>query len=366
MFKDVIEVIKDNKKQREEGKFIGIPWLSLPKLSSVIPGIQKRRYIICTAASKVGKTQITNFLYVYQPLKFKMLNPEKKLKIFYFSLEISKHELLLGVIANRLYEEYNITVSPENLSSYFKDFVVSDDLVGKIESLKEYYKLFEETVVVYDNIRNPTGIYKTVREYAKANGKFYFKGSEVNPESTLYDNYKPNDPDADVIVIVDNYNLIVSESGQTKRESIENFSKNYCLKMRDNLGMTVVGVQQQSGEAEKQQFTFKGDSIVEKLRPTKDGLSESRTTGNDVDLLIGLFAPVKYGIPTYPESNGYDINILRDNYRELSIILNRRGGGSINLDLFFNGAVGDFKEMPSPKEFDYVKFKEWKKSLTNK
>jgi hypothetical protein len=50
----------------------------------------------------------------------------------------------------------------------------------------------------------------------------------------------------------------------------------------------------------------------------------------------------------------------------LSIILNRNGRGSTNLDLGFVGDCCNFFELPSPKEVNYTKFKEWKKSLTNK
>ena len=120
----------------------------------------------------------------------------------------------------------------------------------------------------------------------------------------------------------------------SKHETMSKFSHEYCLSMRDRWQYHVVNIQQQAMEQEKQQFTFKGESIIDKLRPSADGLGDCKLTGRDVNYMFGLFAPDRYKQIT--EYQGYDINKLRDNYRELSIILNREGSGFINIDLFFN------------------------------
>lgn len=59
--------------------------------------------------------------------------------------------------------------------------------------------------------------------------------------------------------------------------------------------------------------------------------------------MIGLFAPNRYDIKNY---NGYDISLLKDNYRELIVSLNRDGEASFTDDLLFNGAVNYFEEAP--------------------
>ena len=61
--------------------------------------------------------------------------------------------------------------------------------------------------------------------------------------------------------------------------------------------------------------------------------------------MLGLFAPARYKIKSY---NGYDITKFNDNYRELSIILNRKGIGNASIDLYFNGAINYFLELPEP------------------
>lgn len=350
IFDRVLDELERNKKAREEGKDIVLPWNNLPKLSTVIPGVQKGKYVIVTANSKVGKTQLADYLYVYEPLDYILNNPNSniKLKIFYFSLEMSKENKILQMIANKIYRDKNEVVSTENLRSYFKGYILDDKLMDTIKEYRDYFTKVESIVTFIDNIRNPFGIYKEVREYARKNGKFYKNnGTEVNMTTdTFYDYYLPNDPDEYVIVITDHISLLQPETIEGKRQetwdAMLKFSSDYCLKMRDNFKYTVVNIQQQAGDQEKQQFTFKGDTVVDKLRPSADGLADCKLTGRDCDVMIGLFAPNRYKIPVY---EGYDINSLKDKYRELIIIFNRSGGGSINLDLYFEGACNYFREL---------------------
>lgn len=342
----VVEELRYNRQLRKEGKYPCIPWLSMPKLSTVIPGILKSKYIIVTANSKIGKTKLTDHLYLYEPLKFIKEIPDSniKLKIFYFTLEVSKEEKIRQMLCNKIYKDYGKEYSPEQLLSYFKGQTLNGELLKIFESqeYRDYFKFIEENVAFIDKVRNPFGIYHIVREFARKNGKFVNKeGLEVK-EGEIYDHYVPNDPDLYVEVIVDHLALLTPEKGKSLHQTMSEFSNDYCLKMRDNFKYTIINVVQQSAESEKQQFDFKGNSIVNKLRPSADGLGDNKLIGRDCNLMLGLFSPYRYKIDEY---EGFDISAYKDTYRELSIILNRDGGGSINLDLLFKGAVNHFEEI---------------------
>ena len=101
---------------------------------------------------------------------------------------------------------------------------------------------------------------------------------------------------------------------------------------------------------EKQEYTFSGNSIIDKLRPSADGLGDCKLVGRDVNLMIGLFAPARYKIEDY---EGYDITRLGDHYRELLILFNRDGGGFCSDHLLFHGAVNFFKELPAKMTEDH-------------
>lgn len=367
LFNNVLGRIQTNKAIRDSGGFVCFPWNNMPKLSTILPGIQKARYVIVTANSKVGKTQITDYLYVLSPLDFLRAHPNSglKLKIFYFSLEMSKEDKLKSLLSYRLFKDHNIILDPENMESQFRDYILPQDVLEKLNAYRDYYDWVSQHLTIIDHIRNPFGIYKHMRNYAIANGRFYLGDQVVNlaaDPGQLYDRYVPNDPDEYVIVITDHVSLLSPEqtSGNTLWNAMFDFSSNYCLKMRDNFKYTVVNVQQQAMDQEKQQFTFKGESITAKLKPSPDGLGDCKLTGRDCDLMLGLFSPARYNIPKYPIRQegepAYDIRLLKDNYRELSVILNRRGGSAKNLHLYFNGACNYFEELPTPESINYGQY----------
>lgn len=367
IFNRVAKEIKGNKKLRESGKDIVVPWNSFPKLSTVIPGVQRERYVIITAASKVGKTQIADALYVMEPLNYVKNNPTNiKPKIFYFSLEMSKESKIIQLISNKIYQDTQVVIPPDKLLSFFKDYIAEDWIIELIDKPEyfEYFKYLEERIEYIDWIRNPTGIYKHMRKYAHANGKFYFKGKEVIiPDNTNdwtgyhYDQYIPDDPDELIIVITDHVSLLEKEKQMfNQMEAMDKFSSEYCLKMRDNFKYCVVNIQQQAMNSDAKEYNRNGELIVAKLRPSTDGFGDMKRSVRDADIVLGLFNPSKYGIAYYPDKTGYMIKGKQgecwgNHYRELSVIVNRRGEGDLNLHLYFNGAVNYFSELPPPEIF---------------
>lgn len=344
IFERVYADIEKNKLLRENGLYTCIPWVDLPKFSTVIPGIEKERYTIVTASSKVGKTQIADFMYMYQPYKFISQNESNiKIKILYFSLEISKSAKLLSIISNRLFTDYGIIIDSQNLESKFQSYILTDEVLGKVKEIKEKIEVFEDTVTIIDTIRNPFGIYKYCRDWFEKNGTIHYKNIMIgNEEHKIMDFYEPTDPDLYTIIIIDNYNLLTPEKGGTLGDAINKFSSDYALTLRDKFKAHIVAIQQQSAAKENLEFTKGGGLIEQKLRPSPDGLGDSKLTGRDVNYLLGLFAPYRHEIKNW---SGYDLTKLKDNHRELSISLNRQGSGFKNVNLFFNGAVNHFYEL---------------------
>lgn len=367
-FNEVIAGLNKNKEIRLQGKLLGIPWVDLPKLNKVIPGIQKKRYVCVTANQKVGKSMITNFLYMYQPIKYVYkYNPDIDLKIIYFSLELSEEELKRQYICHVLATECRVFIDPQNLAGMFEDFIPNEEIFKAIESQKDYLDFIDNHVDIVTGIRNPTGMYKYVRDFARKRGKFYLNNEEVDPVATngLYDKYVPNNPNEHVIILTDHLGIMTIEKGEDKYSNIDKWSSIYCLIMRDQFEYTVVDIQQQTALSEQQQYTFKGDTIVSKLRPSADCLADNKSTSRNHNLLLSLFSPARFNIMQYPEyvaeHEKYNIGILNDNYRELSILLNRNGISNASLSLLFDGGSCNFKELPDPSPKMYEYYKEWKK-----
>jgi len=247
LYNRVLTELKTNKQLRESNQEIAIPF-PFKRFSNFIPGIQRGRYIITTASSKVGKSKFTDFSFVYSPIEYVVNNVTNlDVKVLYFSLEMSKEDKMKELTCYLLYKYYGHALSPEEVSSVFKDKILSNEVLAILESeaFNVLINKFEERVIFYDNTRNPFGIYKTVREYANANGEYYDKNGVkldkhliyLNTESEVrkIDHYKPHNKNEYVIVITDHISLLTPEKNHHSNlhDAMGDFSSNYCLNIRD-------------------------------------------------------------------------------------------------------------------------------------
>lgn len=351
LFLRTLKNLEERRERLLSGKINCIPW-GLPRFENQLPGIEKGKYYLCTANSKVGKTQITDWLFVYNTIQ-QVIDKKLsiKLKIFYFTLEMSKEEKMLSAFANILYVKEGVRVCPTDLKSTKADKPLSKEIIEIIKKYEPYFKKIEEIVEFIDDIRNPTGIYKLVRRYALANGKIFTKKIDINGQITeIEDYYEPNNSEEYVMVIIDHISLIDTEliNGKqlTLSESMVHLSSNYLIKLRNRFNYIPVVVQQQAAAQESVE-----NKKANKLKPSFDGLGDSKLIGRDANVILGLFSPFRHEIPEY---YGYDISKFKDNIRFLEIIGGREGGTGTICPLYFDGAVNYFKELPKPNDLQGI------------
>jgi hypothetical protein len=134
------------------------------------------------------------------------------------------------------------------------------------------------------------------------------------------------------------------------QETIWKWSTEYEHKqLQKNFHAIVIDIIQQVGDQEKQQFTQFGSSIVEKIKPSRDGYGDNKRIARNADVILGLFAPAFYGLNSYSE---YNLQQYGDYFRSVIILKNRLGKGFKEIPLFFNGAVNYFAELPSAHQID--------------
>jgi replicative DNA helicase len=338
------------KKQRKENGLHNSILSPFTNFNKNFPGLERGKYILLTANSGIGKTKFAKFFFVNNTYNFcKKFNIP--LKIYYFALEETKNNFWLSVISIRLFIKFGINVDSKTLNSIGSSILTSD-LLFKIKSIEEEVKDMMNYIEVIDNVSNGFGIYKHVKKEAEENG--IYEGTEFNKI------YKPNDPEEYKIVMTDHISLLSTEkdnSGEkmNHHQSMGKFSQEYCLKgFCKKWNYITVNVQQQEAAKEKQEYTFKGNVIEDKIEPSLDGLANNKEIQRDVDFAIGLFAPDRYKIENY---RGYDITKLKDNYRALKILKDRNYGlANGYLNLYFDGATNIFKELPNSKEINYKSF----------
>lgn len=355
-FNDVFSKIQRNHINHQNGDYNCIPFTGMQRLEPYLPGLEKSTYYILTANSGIGKSKLLRNLFIQNPFQYLKDNPDKdiKLKVLYYSLEESEEKIILSEISKYLYYKYRISIPIRHLLSIGRNNRISDDILRKVREAEEYVQEFLQVVKIETSIRNPTGIYKNVRDYAMTIGDYYDSNGNIldkvkivagdNDEYLKIDHYKTHHPNHYVIVITDHLKLLKTEKEHpTTKQVMDLYSSHYCLHMRDKFGFTIVNVQQQSFDKENASYTSSGKTIEEKFEPSAGGLGEHKLTFQDANVVLGLFSPNKHNIVNH---NGYDIGYLGNNYRSLSVLKNRDGEPDVKLPLFFDGAADIFREMP--------------------
>jgi len=342
MFDKLYERILSNKEAKEQGKINSIS-PPFPRLAERYPGFEKGKYHIYTASSGIGKTKFTKFFAITSIFNFIKLNPSLKVKIFYFALEETVEEFWLSFISAMLYEKYSIELSTAQLKSLGK-FTLSEEHLDKIRECESLITELMSFVTVKDHIHNPFGIYKEVRDYFELPGN----GDYIKNEQGHITGYKHTD-DTHYFVITDHVGLLTAEKGLSQRDSLSFFSQEYCLKgFCKRFNCTVINIQQQAAETERLEF-FKGETLEQKVEPSLNGLANNKEIQREADLILGIFAPARYKLPTH---RGYDVEKLKDRYRSLIFLKDRNYGlNGAYIGLYFNGATNFFCELEPAEDF---------------
>lgn len=353
LYERVLANIEKNKQIRESGGYIGIPYL-LPRLSEHIPIIDKGQSIGLLGGTGVGKSRIARYLYLYAPYRF-FKETGYKLKILYFPLEDSVEKVYRNCICNYLYDEHNILISPEELSS--KKKILPNFVLEKVKEAKEYFSEFEDIVEFVEGLSTPREIFNFCQKHALKVGEIV-KTPYKNKEgiSLLREHYIS---DTHTIVILDNMsNLDIDPKDDinSEREAMVKLAKNYVREHLCNFfNFTVVQVLQLAFDKEKQQFTHGGMTILSKLEPSLDGIGEAKVIARSMHLIIGIFDPSKFELINYPIpskhdiDNCYRIDLLGSRFRALKIIKNNDGESGLRVGLLFNALAENISELPLPK-----------------
>ncbi len=305
-----------------------------------------------------GKTNITNYIYVFSVLDYAFNHPEKcSVHIIYFALEEAVQKVIERYLSHLLYTLDGIRLSPADLRSTSSDFPVPEEALQKLRSEKyqERIRFFEKCVQFETEDTNPTGILRVCEKYAKSVGKYTahrMKSKGIaGKDVEVFDSYVQDDPNHYKIVIIDHIGLVDKEQGFRIKDAVDKMSEYFVKYLRNRYNYTCVAIQQQASETEGLEAIKQ-----KKMLPSAAGLSDSKYTARDGDLVLGLFDPSKFGLPSWL---GYTIqdetgNGLRNYGRFLYVLANRNGEMGGVCPLFFDGAVCDFEELPLPDNVNAV------------
>lgn len=316
LFADVVRNIDNRKRRAAKGQYNSIP-SPFPKLAKHYPGIEKGKYELVTAGRKVGKSQLTDFMYVYHPVKFCMdTESDLDINIEYLCLEMTKEQKMMQAMCHFLYvdSEGRIRVSPKDLRSISK--TLDNEVFDAIVRYEPFFLKYLDKVHYVDNKRSV----EEIGEFVSTLGR------QAEPHSQQIKQ-----------VILDHASLIIPRAGQKLKQAIDEISASVFVRARNQFRLNPVLIQQQSNEKE----SFEARKMNDYL-PSFYGLADSKDTGRDIDIAFGLFSPEMAKMQMF---GGIQVNKYGDNLRILNIIGGRESDGQKELALYFDGAVSYFKEL---------------------
>jgi len=327
LYEEVLREIEEKKERKERGLFNGIPF-PYPKWRDYIPTIDKGMYLGLLAPSGVGKSRFIRKTFVYDLYDFSKAN-NYPIKILYFALEDAKIPVFKKIICHYLWERHRFDITPSQLDS--KYIGLDSRYLEVMKQDRAFFEALEKDVVIVNQCSTPSEIVKYCEEVHRRVGDTHH-----------------------IIVIVDNFsNVLPDQNHDTEWKAVRELSRNHIrLNLCKKLGMTVIAVLQTDVDTDKNSYRNSDKAPVSTLEPNTASIGDIKVIIRDFYILLGLFHPWKYEIKRYPYQDGYNTEVLRNNFRALLMLKNNEGEMAPRLPLWFDGRKEIFTEMPDLAEKD--------------
>ncbi len=221
---NLVQTIKKGK----EGKNVGIK-TGIPKLDSVIYGVQRKFLYTIGASSGIGKTSFTLDTFLFNVIKNA---GDKPISVLFYSFEMSKEVLFAKLISRYIWETFKQVITYEDILSLTSP--ISDEKYEYIKKSIDWIKYLDSLVTVYDKPLSPSGIYGTCKDWLRKFGDF----TQVGEHKETYDEH---DTEMYKIVLIDHVGLIGgNESKKVKIDTVAD----YMIYFRNKCNITGVFVQQ--------------------------------------------------------------------------------------------------------------------------
>ena len=331
-----------------KGLNMGLP-TGLPKLDSIIYGIQKSTYYAIGGDTSAGKSSLANQIALFEPYEYALENPDKvKVEYIYFSFEMQARKQFLRGLSRHIYKKEKKVYSNDYLLS--RKGTLSQESRKKILDYLPYFDKLEDHIAFYEVSLTPASVERIIRFQLCKYGEFL-----IDDEESEYYVLKEEFKNLHLIIIYDHASLTKSEANGDGKIKMDKVSK-ILIKYRNMCEATPI-ILQQFNRGLRSMERKKFDS----QEPTLDDFSGSADIGQDADVVLAIAYPITYGVDTYrgyliaPKSGGFG-----NRFRMIHCLKNRDGEPNVNVGICFFGEVGMWINLPKADEFtsaqDYTQY----------
>lgn len=322
----------------------------LERVNTFIHGTHRGRYILIGADSGVGKTTLCDFMYLYSLWRAAKM---RGIKIYfkYFSFEISAAEKKARWVCQWIRAKYRIDLATDYIMGRIAGLRLTDE---HLKMVVRAYAIVEEMlkdIVIIDTMLHPTGILNVlIEDHFEKIGKVIRDTPKEGKTKGMIRGFKPNDPTAMTVAIIDHGALVNVEKGCTTTKQIMDRLSMYLVQGRNLFGLTSIFIQQFSTNMMNAYREKKSETAIS---PQRLDFGDSSYTFRDADLVFGLVKPVQFNLKTY---YGFNMEELGQYFIALHLMKNRYGPADHLMPLFMNPISGMFYDMPKTHMDPNLKF----------
>lgn len=321
-------------------------------MSKFIKGTHKGRYYLIGADSGVGKTTLTDYMYLYCLWKAAKAKGVK-ITFLYFSFEL-QYEVKEAKWTNMFYQEmFNESLPLDYIEGTLETKRLSDEHFQRFQEAYNAMDQMLKDVKVYDTPLTPNGILDVCIAHYMERGTILRIGEGVSGQKEgAICGYIPNDPDEMTVVIVDHIGLTAEETqAQTTKQRMDKLSM-YFVHLRNIFNMTIVAIQQFSTDLESASRQKGGKKEESSFTPSRLDFGESKFLYRDADVVMGLIKPSTFDLAYY---GGYSlIGGLGDYFIANHLLKNRYGQSDRMVPMFINYLTGVLEDMPPLHDYDGI------------
>jgi len=207
------------------------------------------------------------------------------------------------------------------------------------------YAMVEEMlqdIDIIDHMLHPTGMLnKLIEDHYEKIGTVIRDVPKEGKKKGMIRSFKPNDPRAFTLVVVDHLALINVEAGAINTKAIMDRWSMYSVQLRNIFQATIVQIQQFSTSMMSAYREQKRTEVA--IAPQRLDFGDSSYTYRDGDVVIGLVKPIQYNLKTF---HGYTVDDLQSHLLAAYLMKNRYGPADKMFPLFMNPIAGMFWDLP--------------------
>ena len=343
--------IKENLTNFLQGKESYIPHpKELGEFSKWFPGRMKGDITCVTGGTSSAKTSFIKFL-IFKAIEWAIKN-NKNYHVLWFGLEESEDQFDYSLLSFLIYQKSgkNVRYNIEHFEGLGKS--IKQEHMKSIEDIMPMFEKYKSYVTFYETVANSHGIYKTIRDFARKRGKFFFEGKPLSDtdEGKQWDKYVPNDPEEFVEVIIDHLGeLHVQQDEKDLSDAMTNLVKKLRMYVAKVFKYSIIPAHQQMLEMENLDH-IRENQVYASLQGLGDNKRVSRAYLN----VIGITNINRYGLQVANTNTGsYNIGQLQDFQRVIGILKRRYGIVHRKTCVYFDGCTGWFEQLPKPGTKEY-------------